>query len=205
MIQEEMRMKLMDSVMQVVAREGLENTTTMKVAKVFQLGEANIFRIFGDKNELLKQTFVQADSTLCHAAMMCFPVLRDESFPFEIRMRLFFLRCWKYLMEHPDLCCFYSRYYHSAQCTKNFSDEDAARCCLLLQAVEAQFRNGKNVRLLFNHALDMLLGFAMKTISGELADQETAFNQMIQLLNDAIGDRMQQALSQDDEVKQDDR
>lgn len=45
----------------------------------------------------------------------------------------------------------------------------------------------------------------MKTTSGELADKETAFNQMMRLLNDAIGARMQQALAQEDEVNQDDR
>ena len=75
MEREELRKKLIEGTIQVVAREGLGETTTKKVRLASSVNEAYIYRCFKDKEDMFAKTFAFLDEELFDIAMQYVKVM----------------------------------------------------------------------------------------------------------------------------------
>lgn len=104
---------LMDGAVRSVALYGLENASTKTISACCGINEAYIYRYFESKEDLLAKTFEREDKLFLDMILDNFPVLSYESIDYEVRCRLLFMRCWKYVTGRPSELKFYMRYYHS--------------------------------------------------------------------------------------------
>ena len=69
---------LIKSVVGVVARDGLENTTTKSIAKEADINEAYIYRCFNNKEDLLRSAFHMEDVRFLDLLLKKLPLLREK-------------------------------------------------------------------------------------------------------------------------------
>lgn len=185
MSQNEMQKKFIESAMVVVAREGLENTTTRKIADEADLSESHIFRCFNGKEDLLQQAFDEANNRSSTALLKWLPILQNEEFDYKTRCQIVFLRYWKFMRTNADLSLFYIRYYHSAFYEKYMQDYAGNPSQPLIEKAKTFFPNTENVDFLLNYILDTAFNFAAKVLRGELPDSEDTFLQVFELIYNA--------------------
>mgnify|MGYP002443094172 CR=1 FL=1 len=82
-------------------------------ARTGEISPAQIISYFESKEDLLAKTFEREDKLFLDMILDNFPVLSYESIDYEVRCRLLFMRCWKYVTGRPSELKFYMRYYHS--------------------------------------------------------------------------------------------
>ena len=128
MKQEKKRTLLMESAMHIVARDGLENTTTKSIGANAGLNEVYIYRNFKDKEDLIRQTFLHEDSTFIREIINRLPVLAVEDMNWEMRCRILWENCWNYMMQRREESLFYVRYYYSASFDADVQKEHKYYC-----------------------------------------------------------------------------
>jgi AcrR family transcriptional regulator len=177
--------RLMQSVIKIVAENGLENTTTKKVAALSGVSEVTLFRVFQNKNRLIFETFAYAEDELCREILSALPILSKLDLEQEIRCRQFFAQCWKYLMEHLDFSQFYLRFYHSAYFAAYKEDRMKTGQQSLIERVQSQLKglpDNRETKLLLTQLLDTVLNFASRVAGGEWKDDDETAESVFQLL-----------------------
>ncbi len=172
MAQQPMRMALLHSTITVVARDGLENTTTKAIATNASVNEAYIYRIFESKENLLREVFAYLDSELVARLLVHLPVMYMAGWDYETRCRALFSAVWGFLTSNRDECLCYLRYFYSPYFRKLSSEEHRARYERVIELVEPAFRPRADVWMLLNHMLNIMLDFVVKIFNGELKDSD---------------------------------
>ncbi len=166
--------ELINGAMKTVAAMGLENTTTSAICKKSGINVAYIYHFFESKEDLIAAAFAVADEEFLDVILKNFTVLHYESIDYESRCRVLFMKCWDYLMAHPDELTFYVRYYYSASFQRYASREHMERYRGLLEQMETAFPKTTDVRTVMHHIFDTLLGEAMKQINDPQKDSSVA-------------------------------
>ena len=112
MKKEEIRQKLMESAIHVVATEGIHKATTKAIAAHSGVNEVYIYRMFEDKDDLFAQTFALIDSELISCIMKYEPIMQMKEIEIKERCYMFFMACWKKILDY-DKCSFFIKYYYS--------------------------------------------------------------------------------------------
>ena len=180
MAQEEMQFRFMNSAMRVVARDGLENTTTRKIADAAELSESHIFRMFEGKDNLLRQTFNRAEITLCDMVRAALRSLQELELDHDLSSRILFRRVWAFLLGQPDLTCFYIRYYYSGFYASH-AQTHLEVWNPLTEELEKHFPEEAHANIFTEHLLTLLVGSASKVIQGVLPDTEATAEQIFHL------------------------
>ena len=95
-----------------------------------------------------------------------FPVLSYESIDYEVRCRLLFMRCWKYVTGRPSELKFYMRYYHSLMYNTYSFVNHTKQYSILVDKLRSAFpAEGGGVELIMRHILDTLLTTALMYVS----------------------------------------
>ncbi|NCB92501.1 MAG: TetR/AcrR family transcriptional regulator [Clostridia bacterium] len=179
-----MREKLMQGAIHVVAEDGLENTTTKKVAMLAGTSEITLFRLFKSKNNMLLQTFAYVDNEFGRKILSALPILTEAGMRYEIRYRLFFVSCWKYFMEHLEQSQFYLRFYHSSYFAVYAEERKKTRQRSLIERVKSKLRklpNDEDTEILLIQLLDTILNFASRVARGEFSDNDETAEIVFQL------------------------
>ena len=113
MLQCEMRQKLIDSTIHVVATEGIHRATTKAISTHSSINEAYIYRFFSDKDDMLKEAFTYLDEEMVSAIMRYLPIMETVDIEFKERGRLFFQKLWEFLISNKEKCSFFIKYYYS--------------------------------------------------------------------------------------------
>ncbi len=115
----EPRDALMDAVVRLTARSGIENVSVRTViAEAEGVGtDVYLYRLFGGKENLLSEAFLRADRRLAHETERRSAVLWENSLPFESRVRCLWNTVWHWLTDgHAAECAFLTRYYYCSFC-----------------------------------------------------------------------------------------
>ena len=114
-LKENYRELLIDAVVRVAAREGLDRTTTKLIAAEVPCNEVYIYRNFGSKDALLQAAFSRTDLRFVQTVLKNLDVMDAPGQPLEQRCRALWEPVWRFCLAQPDDIRFYLRYYYSAQ------------------------------------------------------------------------------------------
>ena len=97
MKQDEIRLRLIDGTIHVIAKDGLDKASTKQIGIATSTNEAYIYRCFVDKEDLLTKVFDALDEELLTKTMQFIEVMYVPEIDFEIRCRLYFSSITSYL------------------------------------------------------------------------------------------------------------
>lgn len=174
------------SAVRVVARDGLEDTTTKAIAAEAKLNEAYIYRCFNSKDELLSTAFQEEDENFARLIKRTLPVLKMEESDFRERAYLLWKAAWDFILANQDDCLFYLRYYYSANFRSYAYDSHLDRFRSLAEQFRKMLKTDVSAEMLLHQIFDTMLSFAARILSGEIkndaATEKWVFEQMYSFL-----------------------
>lgn len=189
------RQRLIERTVSVIAADGLDKTTTKAIVKSTDIPEAYIYQYFNAKEELLAAAFDILDGELAEKVMSSANIIfACESifgidiadFSYEAKYKLFFSSVWRFLVDNREKCFAYIRYFYSPYFEKYSATEHKKRYTLLIEQISGSFREDADVWLLLSHILNVMFDLALKVFSKELSDDEKTAEQAFRLIYCAI-------------------
>lgn len=105
-----------EGTVRVVARDGLDKTTTKAIATEAGLSEAYIYRCFESKEALLCAAFHMEDVAFAYFLKQNLVGMHIQNTPWKDRAFQLWSASWRFILGRRDDCLFYLRYYYSANC-----------------------------------------------------------------------------------------
>lgn len=142
-----------EGTVRVVARDGLDKTTTKAIATEAGLSEAYIYRCFESKEALLCAAFHMEDVAFAYFLKQNLVGMHIQNAPWKDRAFQLWSASWRFILGRKDDCLFYLRYYYSANC-RTYAYEEHLQCFQeLFAAVEQTFKPEANVNMLLHQFL----------------------------------------------------
>lgn len=182
MKQDELRLRLIDGTIHVIAREGLDKASTKQIGLATNINEAYIYRCFKDKEDMFTKTFDSLDNELVSAAMTYVSVMYVTSMDYEMRCWAFFTSVWKFLLGNKEKCLTFMRYYYSPYFSKYSAVDHKRRYQPLVDKFKDAFREDANVWMILNHILTTMLDFAVKVFDGAVPNDNDTAEHVFRLL-----------------------
>lgn len=182
MKQDEIRSKLIDGTIHVIARDGLDKATTKQIGLETATNEAYIYRCFADKEDLFAKTFSKLDEELVTKTTQHISIMYAKDLNYEIRCWIFYNAIWRFLLGNKDKCLSFIRYYYSPYFAKHSAEEHKRRFAPLVEKFSDAFRVEANVWMLLNHILNVLLDFAVKVYDGAVPDNDDTAEHVFRLI-----------------------
>lgn len=173
MKRDEIRCKLIEGAVQVIAQYGLDKASTKQIGLVTSTNEAYIYRCFADKDDMFVNAFDYLDKELLHVTMKHINVMYMKSLEYEKRCRSYFSAVWEFLLGNRDKCLTYVRYYYSPYFNRFSSETHKKRFYPLVAKFKDAFKDEANVWMILNHILNIMLDFAVKVHSGEMPGEDS--------------------------------
>lgn len=169
---QEMRQVFIESAVRVVARDGIEKTTTKAIAAEAKLNEAYIYKCFSGKDELLSEALHMEDVRFSGFLQKTLPVMHMPKLPWKARAYILWKNSWEHILGVPDDCAFYIRYYYSASCRAHAYEKHLACFRPLIEKASASFKPGTHMDMLIHQIFSTMLFFASRVLNGELENNE---------------------------------
>lgn len=182
MKQDEIRQKLIDGTIHVIARDGLDKTSTKQIGLAASINEAYIYRCFEDKEDMFAKAFVSLDDELLAKAMQHVPVMYRQELEYEIRCRAFFTAIWKFLLGNRDKCLAFIQYYYSPYFSRYSAEDHKKRYVPLVNKFRDAFREEANVWMILNHILTTMLDFAVNVFDGAVPNNDDTAEHVFRLI-----------------------
>ena len=186
MKQEEIRQKLMESAIHVVAAEGIHKATTKAIAAHSGINEVYIYRTFEDKDDLFAQTFALIDSELIACILKYEPIMQMKEIEIKERCYIFFRACWKRILDY-DKCSFFIKYYYSQYYDSYSPLKRRKAYAEVIESFTPAFKPGTDVWRMFNRILDIIYSTIIKILRNEIPDNEETAEDVFRVLYSAIG------------------
>ena len=182
----DMRKAFIDSAVHVVACDGIDRTTTKSLATHAGLNEAYIYRIFGGKEALLKETFDVLDVQFRDCLLRFIDIMHDESLSIKERCWRFFSKIWEFVLSDQEKCSFFIRYYHS-----RFFDTYSIKYRRqtyneVTEKFALAFKKDIDIWLLLNHIFDVLFASVIKILRNEMPNDERSAESTFALIYMAV-------------------
>ena len=116
-----------EGTVRVVARDGLDKTTTKAIATEAGLSEAYIYRCFESKEALLCAAFHMEDVAFAYFLKQNLVGMHIQNAPWKDRAFQLWSASWRFILGRKDDCLFYLRYYYSANC-RTYAYEEHLQC-----------------------------------------------------------------------------
>lgn len=172
MKQDELRPRLIDGTIHVIAQYGLDKTTTKQIGTFTKINEAYIYRIFGGKEDMFAKAFADLDQELMSKVMQHIDVMYMREMEYEQRCRNFFFAVWRFLLSNRDKCLTFVRYYYSPYFTQYSAKEHKRRYEQVVDQFEDAFRDEADVWMILNHILNVMLDFAVKVHNDQMPNSD---------------------------------
>lgn len=186
MDQATIRQALIKSTIHTISEFGIDSATTKQLATHAGVNEVYIYRIFGGKDRLFKETFDYVDKDFSSALLKFFPMSYNRSRDIETRFKILFKLIWQYAINDKEKCSFFIRYYYSRCYTKQVSEERKVIYADVMRVFNTAFARGTDTWWLFNHILDVIFSSAVKVLRGEIVDNDETAENIFNLLFPAI-------------------
>ncbi len=172
MKQDEIRRKLIDGTILVIARDGLEKASTKQIGLATAVNEAYIYRCFADKEDMLAKVFDVLDEELVDVVMQHLPVMYRREMEYEQRSRYFFFVVWNFIISNRGRCLAFLQYYYSPQFIKNSAQAHKKRYTPVVEKFREAFIDEADVWMILNHILNVMLDFAAKVHNGLMPNSD---------------------------------
>lgn len=182
MKQDEIRQRLIDGTIHVIAREGLDGASTKQIGRATAINEAYIYRCFEDKEDMFAKTFAFLDDELVAKTMQHVSVMYMRELEYEMRCWVFFTSIWKFLLGNHDKCFAFIRYYYSPYFQRCSAEEHKNRYLPLVDKFKNAFHKEANVWMILNHILTTMLDFAVKVYNGTVPDNDDTAEHVFRLI-----------------------
>mgnify|MGYP003304829788 CR=1 FL=1 len=168
----DVRNRLIERTITVIAENGLDKTTTKSIVKGTDINEVYIYRHFATKEDLLVAAFEMLDTELVGRMMQQAKVMHIKHLAYELRCRIFFEAVWKYLLGSKEECLAFIRYYYSPYFIKYSAETHRQRYQPLLDRISPVFKEEANIWMILSHILNVMLNFAVKVHIGHMPDSD---------------------------------
>lgn len=179
---QEVKEKLIENTIKIIANEGLGKTTTKAITGETGINEAYIYRLFSSKDGLLVKTFDMLDEELVSKVMQYVDVMYKQELEYELRCQVYFEAIWKFLLGNRDKCVAFIRYYYSPYFQKYSIVTHKQRYELFIKKIATAFKEESNVWMILNHVLSTMLDFAIKVYNNELPNNEDTSEHVFRLI-----------------------
>ena len=186
MKRDEIRQKLIDGTIHVIAEGGLDKATTKQIGTETAVNEAYIYRCFAGKEDLFASVYSFLDNELLDKTMECVPVMYDATIEFKQRCRTFFFGVWRFLLSNSEKCLAYVRYYYSPYFKKYSYAIHEARFKPLVEKFSIAFIEEADVWMILNHILDVMLSFSVKVHNGLMSEDDNYGEHVFRVLYESI-------------------
>ena len=168
MKQDEIRARLIDGTVRLIAREGLDKTSAKQIEKETGINVVYIYRYFKDKEDLFAKTFRCLDRELIQELIARLPVMSLSDLSKEERCRRLFFSVWDFILQRKERCLCYMRYYYSPYFSKYSAGEHKAAFRVVVDKMSPAFKEEADVWMILNHVLNVMFDFAIKVFQGEM-------------------------------------
>lgn len=172
MKQDELRFRLIDGTIRVIARDGLGKATTKLIGLETSINEAYIYRCFKDKEDMFAKAFDYLDEELVSRTMQFIEVMHMQNVDIETRCRVYFNAIWKFLLGNRDKCLAFVRYYYSPNFSKHSVEAHKKRYEPLIDMIRVAFKDEADVWMILNHILNVMLDFAVKVHNNQMSEDD---------------------------------
>lgn len=172
MKQDEVRLRLIDGTIHVIAEDGMDKASTKQIGKATDTNEVYIYRCFRDKEDLFAKTFDALDEELFKKTMQGIDVLYMTEMEFELRCRLYFSAIWGFLIGNHDKCLTYRQYMYSPYFVKYSIASHKKRFMPLVEKFKEAFIDEADVWMILSHILNIILDFAVKVHNNEMSKED---------------------------------
>jgi len=169
---QDIREKLIERTITVIAEEGLDKTTTKAITAGTGINEAYIYRHFTDKKDLLSKAFDKLDDELIMRVLQHLPVMYMQELEYELRCRAFFEAIWKFLLANRERCLAFIQYYYSPYFTKYSAEAHKNRYIPVVEKFRDAFRDEADVWMILNHILNVMFDFAVKVHNDQMSRED---------------------------------
>lgn len=183
---EDTRLALINSTIHTISEVGIDHATTKLLATNADVNEVYIYRIFGGKEELFKETFTFIDKDFSAALLKFLPIVYDRRLDIKLRFQKLFEKVWQYALEDKERCSFFIRYYYSRCYTNLISEERKIIYAKVMKKFDTAFPYGTDTWWLFNHILDVIFSSAVKILREEIPDNEQTKEKIFELIYSAM-------------------
>ena len=181
-LRENYRELLLEAVVHVVSRDGLDHATTKAIAKEAACNEVYIYRNFGSKDGLLQSAFNRTDLRCVQTVLKNLDVMDEHSQPLEQRCRALWEPVWRFCLAQPDDTRFYLRYYYSAQFLASAHALHHHNYQQLQARLSRYFVSSHDSWLLMAHVFETILSFVSHVLCGDLQDTPELDEQVFGLI-----------------------
>ena len=157
MKQDELRLRLIDGTIHVIAREGLDKASTKQIGLSTKINEAYIYRCFKDKEDMFAKAFDSLDNELANKILQHLPVMYMQELEYELRCRVFFEAVWKFMLANKEHCLAFIQYYYSTYFTKYSVEAHKKRYVSVVEKFKDAFKDEADVWMILNHILNVML------------------------------------------------
>ena len=172
MKQNEIRQRLIDGTVCVIAKEGLDKASTKQTGLAASINEAYIYRCFKDKEDMFAKTFDALDEELLAITMQHVEVMYRTDMEFVQRCRSYFFAVWAFLLGSRDKCLTYMQYFYSPYFTRCSAEGHKKRFMPLLTRFSGAFKDEADVWMILNHILNVMLDFAVKVHNDQMPNKD---------------------------------
>ena len=172
MKRDELRQKLIDGTIHVIAVDGFDKATTKQVGTYTGINQAYIYRCFKGKEDMFTKTFDMLDNELLNVIVQNLDVMYMTGIDFQIRCKVFYYKLWKFLLSDEEKCLSYIRYYYSTYYNNYSADAHKERFWPVVKTMQPIFKDEADVWMILNHILNVTLDFAIKVHTGRMSPSD---------------------------------
>lgn len=186
MKRDEIRQKLIDSTIHIIAIDGLDKATTKQIGIKTSVNEAYIYRCFSGEEDMFTKVYDYLDNKLPDKTMGYVPVMYDTTIRFKQRCRIFFCGVWSFLLSNSEKCLAYVRYYYSPYFKKYSYITHETRFLPLVDKFSDAFIVKSDVWIILNHILNVMLDFAVKAHNGLMSDNDDYSEHVFRVIYESV-------------------
>ena len=174
----EIKSLIISNAIRLIAEGGFEKATTKELAYSGgnlpdqKMNEVYIYRLFGSKEEVYEEAFLQLDREL-------FSVIAKEEEAFDamdgnIRECLYdmFSRIWCFVVGNEERCRCYVRYYYSIYFKGKSFEAHQNRFNKMVVKMSHLFKEEAEVYAILHSVFIMLFDFSIRVYNGEIEDND---------------------------------
>ncbi len=186
MKQDEIRRRLIDGTIHVIARDGLAKASTKQIGTVTCTNEAYIYRCFEDKEDMFAKTFDTLDEELFTKTMQHVEIMYVLRVEYKMRCRFYFTAVWEFLLGNRDKCLAYMRYYYSPYFSNLSAEAHKKRFEPLVAKFKDAFKDEADVWMILNHILNVMLDFAIKVHNDQMPDNDDYAEHVFRVIYESV-------------------
>ena len=196
----EIRQRLIDGTVHVIAGEGLDRASTKQIGLTTATNEAYIYRCFKDKQDMFAKAFAALDEELFSKTMQHVEVMYRKDMEFTRRCRSYFDEVWTFLLGNHDKCLAYVQYFYSPYFTRYSAGEHERRFAPLVEKFRGAFREEADVWMILNHILNVMLDFAVKVHNDLMPGSEDYSEHVFRVIYASVKQYFRNAKESDSQI-----